>query len=203
MRKKERSAFLEDLIAATSPEYLESIRETRADYKAGRIVSHDKVFRFCSASVSLYARGHDMTTLDREKTFAKFRDITESIERLKAFQAIPREDFLKDRDKQDIAGFRLIVAMEAAIDICLHTTSKLIKKVPEYYAACFELLAEHNLIDKELSDRLAQMARLRNLLVNKYWEIDYARLYEMITGSDLDDPRKFMRQIAMLIEERR
>jgi hypothetical protein len=44
MRKKERDAFLEDLLASTSPEYLESIREARRDYKAGRIKTHTEVF---------------------------------------------------------------------------------------------------------------------------------------------------------------
>ena len=44
MRIRERSAFLEDLLAATSPEYLESIKEARADYRAGRVKNHDKVF---------------------------------------------------------------------------------------------------------------------------------------------------------------
>lgn len=44
MRKKERQMFIEDLIAATSPEYLRSIREARRDYKAGRVKDHDEVF---------------------------------------------------------------------------------------------------------------------------------------------------------------
>jgi hypothetical protein len=44
MKKKEREAFLEDLLASTSPEYLESIREARADYRAGRVKSHEEVF---------------------------------------------------------------------------------------------------------------------------------------------------------------
>ncbi|MDA8326127.1 MAG: hypothetical protein M0033_07900 [Nitrospiraceae bacterium] len=44
MRKNEREAFLEDLIASTSPEYLESIKEARADYKARRVKSHAEVF---------------------------------------------------------------------------------------------------------------------------------------------------------------
>ena len=44
MKKKEREAFLEDLLASTSPEYLESIREARADYRAGRVKSHKEVF---------------------------------------------------------------------------------------------------------------------------------------------------------------
>jgi hypothetical protein len=42
--KKERDALLEDLLAATSPQYLLSIREARADYKAKRVKSHKEVF---------------------------------------------------------------------------------------------------------------------------------------------------------------
>jgi len=44
MNKRKRDAFLEDLIAATSPEYLSSIREARADYKARRVKTHAEVF---------------------------------------------------------------------------------------------------------------------------------------------------------------
>ncbi len=44
MKKRERESFLEELLAATSPEYLESIKEARADYKEGRIKRHDEVF---------------------------------------------------------------------------------------------------------------------------------------------------------------
>jgi hypothetical protein len=45
MTKKERDAFLEDLLATTSPEYLDSIKDARADYKAGRIKTHEEVFK--------------------------------------------------------------------------------------------------------------------------------------------------------------
>ena len=37
MKKKDRDDFLEELLATTSPEYLESIKDARADYKAGRV----------------------------------------------------------------------------------------------------------------------------------------------------------------------
>jgi len=45
MKKSDRLAFLEDLLAATSPEYLASIREAREDYRRGRVFSHEEVFR--------------------------------------------------------------------------------------------------------------------------------------------------------------
>jgi hypothetical protein len=44
MKPKQRNAFLEDLLAAVSPEYLDSIREARADYRARRVKSHADLF---------------------------------------------------------------------------------------------------------------------------------------------------------------
>jgi len=44
MKKRERDSFLEDLLAVTSPEYLDSIKQARADYKAGRTATHAEAF---------------------------------------------------------------------------------------------------------------------------------------------------------------
>lgn len=44
MKKREREAFLEDLLAATSPKYLESIKQARADYKGKRVKTHEELF---------------------------------------------------------------------------------------------------------------------------------------------------------------
>ncbi len=44
LSKEQQESFIEDLLAAISPEYLESIREARADYEAGRVQSHTEVF---------------------------------------------------------------------------------------------------------------------------------------------------------------
>jgi PHD/YefM family antitoxin component YafN of YafNO toxin-antitoxin module len=44
MKKHDREAFIEDLLAITSPEYLQSIKEARAEYKAGKTKSHKEIF---------------------------------------------------------------------------------------------------------------------------------------------------------------
>lgn len=44
MKKRDREDFLEELLAATSPEYLKGIKDARTDYKAGRVKTHDEVF---------------------------------------------------------------------------------------------------------------------------------------------------------------
>ena len=40
-----REDFLEDLIAATSPRYLESIQGAREDARRGKTKGHDQIFR--------------------------------------------------------------------------------------------------------------------------------------------------------------
>jgi len=45
LNNDERENLIEDLLAQASPEYLESIREAREDYRQGRVSSHDEVFR--------------------------------------------------------------------------------------------------------------------------------------------------------------
>jgi hypothetical protein len=44
MKRRDREEFIEDLLAATCPEYLASIREARAEYKSGRSAGHEDVF---------------------------------------------------------------------------------------------------------------------------------------------------------------
>jgi hypothetical protein len=44
MNKSDKEEFLEDLLATTSPEYVESIKEAREDYKVGRVKTHKEVF---------------------------------------------------------------------------------------------------------------------------------------------------------------
>jgi len=44
MKKADREAFIEDLLAITSREYLQSIKEARAEYKAGKTKSHKEIF---------------------------------------------------------------------------------------------------------------------------------------------------------------
>lgn len=41
----ERDNLIEDLLAQASPDYLESIREAREDYRQGRVLTHDEPFR--------------------------------------------------------------------------------------------------------------------------------------------------------------
>lgn len=44
MKKSDREVFVEDLLAIISPDYVLSIKEARAEYKAGKTKSHKEIF---------------------------------------------------------------------------------------------------------------------------------------------------------------
>jgi hypothetical protein len=53
------------------------------------------------------------------------------------------------------------------------------------------------LIPADLSDRLQQTARFRNLLVHIYWKIDYGQVYEILQRNP-GDLRQFASIVAAL-----
>jgi len=109
--------------------------------------------------------------LNLELLQARFEDIQQSVKRLEVMQQVAVDDFLADQDMLDIASYRLLVAIESALQICFHVSAQKLQAVPENYAQCFSRLEAAGLISSQLSRNLQQMARFRNMLVHRYWDI--------------------------------
>jgi len=128
----------------------------------------------------------------------RFNDIHESLDRLEAIARLPRDEFLADQDTLDIASYRLLVAIEAAIQLCFHVSAHYVHRAPDAYAECFAILGQADILTPELTRRLQQMARFRNMLVHVYWDVDYERVYTILQDN-LDDLRAFVRAIGSLV----
>ena len=134
-------------------------------------------------------------TLDHELLRKRCEEIIDACDRLDHIAEISKDSFLKDQDTRDIASYRLLVAIEASLNICYHVCSKQLTRVPENYAQCFELLGEAGIISVELSSTLQRMARFRNLLVHVYYHVDDEQLYEVIS-KHIGDLRRFCNSIV-------
>ena len=137
-------------------------------------------------------------TLDADVVRTRCQEIDQSLTRLRHIAAIPRTAFVTDADARDIACYRLLIAIEAALALCYHVSARRLRVAPEDYAGCFVALERAGLIEAELSERLQRMARFRNLLVHVYWTIDYGRIHELLQG-DIDDLAVFSRTVAALL----
>ena len=125
--------------------------------------------------------------------------IEDSLKRLEKIKKLDKDEFLKNRDLQDIASYRLLVAIESALSLCYHVSAKKLKKVPGDYVECFIILADGEIIPRDLSEKLKKMARFRNILVHMYWKIEYEVVFDILQ-ENLDDLRQFSNAIATLLK---
>lgn len=137
-------------------------------------------------------------TLDVDVVRGRCQEIEQSLSRLEMIRAGGREAFLASDDARDIACYRLLIGIEAALALCYHVAARRLRSVPDDYAGCFATLERGGLIAPDLSVRLQQMARFRNLLVHVYWTIDYQRVFDVLEH-DANDLREFSRIVAAMI----
>lgn len=128
------------------------------------------------------------------------KEIRDALDVLARYGAAPRKEFLARPEIVDAAKYRLVVAIEAAISICTHLAARLADRTPESYADCFVELGRAGIIPADLADRLGRMARFRNLLVHVYWEVDNARVWEIVR-QDLGDLEAYLDAVGRLVRE--
>jgi len=110
----------------------------------------------------------------------------EAEQRLKELAQLPLPDLAGDPHKIASAKYHLIIAIEAAIDICNHIIAKNNLRVPEDYADTFKVMVENQLITEDFCSNLTKMARFRNRLVHRYWDIDTQQLYNILKNNLVD-----------------
>lgn len=122
-------------------------------------------------------------------------NIAEAQGRLRELGQLSEAEFLADYRNTESAKYLLIVATEAAIDLCNYIVARRGGRAPQDYADCFAILADLKVIKPDLAKGLRQMARFRNLLVHLYWKVDNRRVYE-IARDELGDLDSFRQQVS-------
>jgi len=89
------------------------------------------------------------------------------------------EVFRKDIDLQSIVLFNLIQSIQASVDIGAHIISDSEWGVPGSQSDIFEILAQHKIISKQLSQRMIKMVGFRNRIVHEYEKIDLRIVYDV------------------------
>ncbi|MGH2992453.1 MAG: type VII toxin-antitoxin system HepT family RNase toxin [Solirubrobacterales bacterium] len=98
-----------------------------------------------------------------------------------------------------IAGRYLVqVSAQTCIDLANHVISSSGWRVPRDYADAFTVLEENAVLDAGLAERLRALARLRNLLVHAYGDVDDSLVHTSL-HEDLDDLDAFARAIGRLV----
>ncbi|MTI80442.1 MAG: DUF86 domain-containing protein [Firmicutes bacterium] len=149
----------------------------------------------------MYGRCDDINNLNIDLLQQKSTDIIYARKLLNKYAKIPIRAFLADETVISAANYQLIVAIEAAQNICNHLAARVAKKAPTSYSDCYLILRDEGIISDELGSSLAKMAKFRNLLVHKYGNIDNAIVYNIISSGQLDYFNLFLEAVKKLVEE--
>jgi uncharacterized protein YutE (UPF0331/DUF86 family) len=109
-----------------------------------------------------------------------------------------RDAFLADEAVQDRVEHNAQLAAQTCADIALHIVAASGRASPETYAAALLALAHLGIVTIDLADRLAGAARLRNILVHGYLDVDHGRLFDELDW--IEDATKFAADVEQWLE---
>lgn len=133
--------------------------------------------------------------VDAPRVLRLLRRIRDELAALRRLAERSDADLLADEDALPAAKYRLVVAVEAAIDVADHVIASEGLTPANTFAESFESLGAGGWIDAVLADALADAARFRNLLVHQYAEVDDNRVLEIVR-TRLDDLDVYVATIA-------
>jgi uncharacterized protein YutE (UPF0331/DUF86 family) len=139
-----------------------------------------------------------MSDLNAALVAARAAEIRENVAKIREYTAVPDEEFWADERYLYSVMHLLLVAIEATAALCSHAVARLARQTPASYAECFETLQSLHVVDDELARRLVLMARFRNILVHRYWEVDDARVLDY-ARHNLDDFERFLEAYKQLV----
>lgn len=126
--------------------------------------------------------------------------IADRRERLAAYADRDRDTYLGDEEAVAASKYLLITAIEDVLSVANHVIASEGWRSPADYGDAFAVLREHGVLSRDLADRLASMARFRNLLVHVYAEVDDGRVHRFLQA-DIGDFDEFASAVLDLLDD--
>lgn len=127
--------------------------------------------------------------------------LEENLRFLRDLASRPEDQFVASREASYSAAYALMICIAATAGIAGHLLSSTGRNTPKGMAGSFEQLhAEGILSSGDLAVSLAKMSRFRNLIVHRYWKVDYATVHDILLHH-LDDFRAFAAEIETYLSE--
>jgi len=134
----------------------------------------------------------------RPGTARRVDRLLKALERLDRLTAMELEELIK-RDLVPLLEREVEVVIQALLDLGAYIISAMGWEPPSRYSEVGAILARHGVLDYNSGKLLAQLARLRNILVHAYADVDYGLVFEHAIRLR-SDARKLLRKLLDFIE---
>lgn len=137
--------------------------------------------------------------LEREAIMPRIDGIRKNLAKLNSLGELPLEEF-RSGDSFDLAQHHLRLALEGVFHIGAHILSRLPGGRAVEYREIAAKLGELRIVDKKFAEeKMVPMAKLRNLLVHHYADIDAEQIYNVVQNY-LGDIENFLKFVTKVVE---
>jgi uncharacterized protein YutE (UPF0331/DUF86 family) len=137
--------------------------------------------------------------VDKTLLARKLAAIRDAVARIREVLPGSADAFRADRTIREIVTLNLFVALQESLAVATHWLADEGWGVPERYGDVFVALADRQVLESQLADRLRAASGLRNLIADQYGAVDVDRIFA-IASSELDDLLAFCQQLARQAE---
>ncbi len=131
---------------------------------------------------------------EKEKVARKIKNMKKYVDFLRSYKSITKERLEEDYQLRSAIERNLHLAIESALDIGGIIISAEDFEKPEDYRSVILILGKHEVIPHDFAEKFAEAAKLRNILVHMYAEVDTEVIYEILQNNlgDFDEFAKFI-----------
>jgi len=137
--------------------------------------------------------------VDKALLAARLTAVRDAVARIRSVLPPDRQAFVADRTVREVVILNLFVALQDCLSLATHWLADEGAAVPPSFRDVFRELGERGVVPRDLADRLAAAAGLRNLVAHQYAVIDWNRIHE-IASRHLDDLLAFGEELARKAE---
>jgi uncharacterized protein YutE (UPF0331/DUF86 family) len=124
---------------------------------------------------------------------SKISSIKKYLGILKRFKDLSKQEIEEDLTKKGALERYLYLATQASIDLAEAIIAYKEFRRPTTYSESFYILEEEEFLTKELSDKLVNMTKFRNIIAHDYENVDFSILYDAVQNR-LGDIEEFIRE---------
>lgn len=132
---------------------------------------------------------------DRDLLDAKVESIQRCLKRIEERVPASAEALETDYDAQDIISVNLQRAVQLSVDLASHLITTRGWPAPDTMGGTFTTLEREGILDADLADRLRRAVGFRYVSVHEYEEVDWRRVYRMVTER-LGDFRDYAERVV-------
>lgn len=118
--------------------------------------------------------------VDKPLILRKLSALDEYSKQLGEFAGISLEEYAGNWKVQRIIERTLQMMIETCADIANHIISDKGYRIPKSYVDTFKVLYENGIINNDLFEVMAKMAKFRNIVVHQYDKVDEAIVVDIL-----------------------